>query len=788
MPASIAILAPSPVPFQTGGSERFWLGLRSALDAFGGVNAELIKLPVKEHSFADIIDAYHKFSQLDLSHFDMLISTKYPAWIAPHPNHVCYMQHTLRGLYDTYHFTGLPDKLGQVPDGLADLMALVRSQKPGRDDLPRFFELVTAAFARKSLPSSLFAFPGPLIREIVHFLDRIALAPGQMRAWLAISATVAGRRDYLPADVPVRILHHPSDIARFASRNGEYFFTASRLNPTKRVRLLVDAMKLVPGDVELRIAGEGPDLDFLRARAGSDGRIRFLGRVPDAELVELYAGAIAVPFVPLDEDYGLITIEAMHSAKPVITTTDSGGVCEMVRNGETGLIVEPAPQALAQAMTRLAQDRDSAAAMGSRARESVKNINWRQNVLDLLAHVRQEENSARRQILVAAPFGADAHGAGGPRRLWHFCAALAARYNVRLVCPGSKILAAPREEQLLPHFWQTSLPWPPAALPCADKLAAETGQSCDDIALLRHAGESGGLVAALAALAADSDCAVLSHPWLFYALQKAAPDLPLLYDAHNVEQALKKDMFGADALAAETAAAESSLCAQAEAVFVCSREDAAAFAAAGVSPEKLHLLPHGCEPGVSREGRRELRRRLAYPTAPIALFIGSGHRPNQDAALAIMELAPQLPGLQFLLAGTVSTQHAVRAAARPANVHLLGEIGERSKNVLLQAADIALNPVISGSGVNLKSLEYLACGIPLVTTPFGLRGLSGDFAPVAHVCDLAYFPQKLAELMADPPDEGELMRAAAKFARAWSWSETLKPLCEAVETVCGKKC
>ena len=107
----IAIVAPSPVPFVMGGAERLWLGLQQHLNAVAGHDCELIKVPVREGNLLELVRAYRSFAELDLSHYDRVISTKYPAWAVSHPRHTVYMQHTLRGLYDTYHFSGQPENM-----------------------------------------------------------------------------------------------------------------------------------------------------------------------------------------------------------------------------------------------------------------------------------------------------------------------------------------------------------------------------------------------------------------------------------------------------------------------------------------------------------------------------------------------------------------------------------------------------------------------------------------------------------------------------------------------------
>ena len=79
----------------------------------------------------------------------------------------------------------------------------------------------------------------------------------------------------------------------------------------------------------------------------------FLGQISEDALRQHYANALAVPFVPYDEDYGYITIEAMLSGKPVVTTLDAGGPTEFVIDGETGRVVPPEASVLGQALDAL---------------------------------------------------------------------------------------------------------------------------------------------------------------------------------------------------------------------------------------------------------------------------------------------------------------------------------------------------------------------------------------------------------------------------------------------------
>ena len=117
----IAIVAPCPIPYVIGGAENLWRGLQDHLNEHTEHQAELIKLPSREHSFWDLVDTYRRFSELDLDGFDLVVSTKYPAWMVRHPRHVVYLQHKLRGLYDTYDIDRLPLRLENAPAPVAEL-------------------------------------------------------------------------------------------------------------------------------------------------------------------------------------------------------------------------------------------------------------------------------------------------------------------------------------------------------------------------------------------------------------------------------------------------------------------------------------------------------------------------------------------------------------------------------------------------------------------------------------------------------------------------------------------
>ena len=118
---------------------------------------------------------------------------------------------------------------------------------------------------------------------------------------------------------------------------------------------------------------------------GVANRVTWLGRVDDETLLRHYAEARAVVFVPQDEDYGYITLEAMLSARPVITCTDSGGPLEFITDGVEGRITAPKPAELGQAFEDLMSDPSGAEAMGQAGliRYTDMQITW-EHVVDTL--------------------------------------------------------------------------------------------------------------------------------------------------------------------------------------------------------------------------------------------------------------------------------------------------------------------------------------------------------------------------------------------------------------------
>ena len=131
----------------------------------------------------------------------------------------------------------------------------------------------------------------------------------------------------------------------------QYFLCVGRLTYAKRIDIAIEACNTLK--VPLKIVGVGKEEKYLRSIAGPT--VEFLGAVSDAELGDLYRGAKALIFSALDEDFGMVPVEAMAKGTPVIALKQ-GGVMETVTDGKTGVFFDkPEKEACMSAIQRFSE-------------------------------------------------------------------------------------------------------------------------------------------------------------------------------------------------------------------------------------------------------------------------------------------------------------------------------------------------------------------------------------------------------------------------------------------------
>lgn len=184
---------------------------------------------------------------------------------------------------------------------------------------------------------------------------------GRIRSYYGVNATVA----YLGVDV-----------ARFseATGDGDYVLSVGAVENHKDYGFLIRALSRLPKNRRppLVIVGGSANgsvltsLNKLASACGVDLTVRL--RLSDLELAEAYRQARAFVYSPRLEPFGLVVLEAMASALPVVAVAE-GGIPESIEDGETGILVKRDEDAFADALDRVLTDTSEARRLGTAAKQ-----------------------------------------------------------------------------------------------------------------------------------------------------------------------------------------------------------------------------------------------------------------------------------------------------------------------------------------------------------------------------------------------------------------------------------
>jgi len=379
-------------------------------------------------------------------------------------------------------------------------------------------------------------------------------------------------------------------------------------------------------------------------------------------------------------------------------------------------------------------------------------------------------------IVVGSTFAVTPPRGGGQLRLLHLCRALAELCPVRIVAlTADEAPSAP--SPLAPNLVEQRIPKTTEHMRAELELEREAGIPVTDIAFARLHSLTPAFGEAVRAAAGPGAALLACHPYPLRALAAAAPHAPLYYDAQDVAADLKASMLRpsavADDLLETTREVERECCERAALVLPVSAQDGERLRELyGLAPERIAVTPNGVDTAAVRftdpRRRGEIRARLGLHRAQ-ALFLGSWHEPNLAAVRHLIQVAGERPGVEFLVAGSACLPF--RDAELPGNVTLLGVVPDGLRDTLLAIVDVALNPMSSGSGSNIKMLDYLAAGVPVITTETGARGLD---LGVEHVrfARLPEFPAALDAALAEPAQARDARARCARtlMEQRFDWS------------------
>jgi glycosyltransferase involved in cell wall biosynthesis len=315
------------------------------------------------------------FRALDLSAYDLVLSTQPPSYSVRHPRIMALFYHHLRIYYD------LADLY--VAAGFAPLRRHEHATKQLRRVDTRAFDSVAHVLA----PSSTVQLR---LRRFNRLEDRVT----DFFAGLGAAA-----HDATSAREPVAF---------------KWPLCVSRHEFPKRTELFCLALAHLP-EMHGILVGDGGRIQYVRSLAAAlacgvvdaasadprslwlnTGTLRYelpqgaipnvdvTGRVSDFELERLYRECLCVVAPSYDEDYGLTALEGMAHSKPVIVCSDGGGLTELVEDGASGFVVEPTGSAIADAIRRLEDDPELARRLGACGREVAHSFTWERATAQLL--------------------------------------------------------------------------------------------------------------------------------------------------------------------------------------------------------------------------------------------------------------------------------------------------------------------------------------------------------------------------------------------------------------------
>lgn len=212
-------------------------------------------------------------------------------------------------------------------------------------------------------------------------------------------ALAEATRPFAPMGRAIHVVPYGIDLDRFPARpgaGGHVIGAVKALLPSKGFAYLLDAMPIVLArhpDARVLLVGEGPERPRLEQQAralGIAGSVEFAGEAAH-EAVPSYLARMDVFVQPsLTESFGVSALEASASALPVVAAEVEGGR-EIVRDGETGILVPPGDSAaLAEALLRLLDDAALRASMGAAGRHYVEErYNWPENAARMEALYRE---------------------------------------------------------------------------------------------------------------------------------------------------------------------------------------------------------------------------------------------------------------------------------------------------------------------------------------------------------------------------------------------------------------
>lgn len=295
-----------------------------------------------------------------------------------------------------------------------------------------------------------------------------------------------------------------------------------------------------------------------------------------------------------------------------------------------------------------------------------------------------------------------------------------------------------------------------------------------------------------------ADVVLVREPWQMPYILDCTPDsTPIVFSSHNVETErfgnIDQPLFEAWTKR-QVAQLERCAVKKTDAIVCTSKRDADVYRDTYNPRGPILIAPNGTYEADLRahepnsDAAQRIRREQGIPDdATVCLFMGSDYRPNVEAACAAVNVAREMtrcnPPMYLLVLGSVGK--SIPSHETPPNVTVTGYVKEDFE-AYLDAADIALNPMQSGGGTNIKLIDYFARSLPVISTPFGARGVDITDGKNIVLAELPDFPEAIKALRADPERRRQIGRAGHKLAtERYTWEAASQHVRNQVQDLFG---
>lgn len=531
--------------------------------------------------------------------------------------------------------------------------------------------------------------------------------------------------------------------------------------------------------IATKLAPELPHVRF--AIVGSVGKaydkpvpdnVALLGRVSEAEKARLLLEC-GTAINPLFTGAGtnLKMLDYMAHGAPIVTT-EVGARGLPLRDGLHVRISRP--EAFAETVDHLLGNKSlrrglsTASAALARSRYSWATIaNGVADAIDRVLETQTGHWLPRRKLLYVCDYSVERTVGGGQVRIRELLREIGCDHDVTFLCLTND--AEESRTVLAPGVVQRAIPKTSAQLDAERSTSHGQLVSIADILASLYCNQNEALLRAFREEVAQASAVTFAQCYLAPLLDEVPENLPVVYSSQNCEMELKASLLDARNDKASwidvVHAAEDRMLARANLVVCVSHQDADAFRTVR-HDIRTTVIENGVR--VFEAGKAEVRQYASTTFGdapmPLALFLGSAHPPNIQAARFIIDIvAPANPDIQFLLAGTVC--NAFDPAALPLNLTLLGFLGDAEKLAVLHGVTMAVNPMLDGGGSSLKVGDYFAAGLPMVSTSIGTRGYEVVADEHYVLATSENFATKVHALAHDTLLQQEIGRSASDFAR-----------------------